>query len=41
MNGENRKRSLADFYDDETREAVAEYYHKDIETFSYSFQEKA
>jgi hypothetical protein len=37
MNGENRKRSMNDFYDDETREAVAEYYRKDIKTFDYSF----
>lgn len=37
MNGENRYRSLSDFYDDETREAVAEYYRVDIETFGYTF----
>jgi hypothetical protein len=36
-NGENQLRSLADFYDDETREAVAEYYRKDIEAFGYGF----
>ena len=36
-NGENQLRSLADFYDDETREAVAEYYQKDIEAFGYGF----
>jgi hypothetical protein len=36
-NGENQFRSLADFYDDETREAVAEYYRKDIEAFGYGF----
>lgn len=37
LNGENHKRSMTDFYDDETRAAVAEYYKKDIETFEYSF----
>jgi len=37
MNGENQHDSLIDFYDDETREAVAEYYRIDIETFGYQF----
>ena len=37
MNGENRHQGMADFYDDETRAAVAEYYSKDIETFGYQF----
>lgn len=37
MNGENRHKSMADFYDDETRAAVADYYRKDIETFGYEF----
>ena len=37
MNGENRYSSMAEFYDDETRDAVAEYYQKDIETFGYRF----
>jgi hypothetical protein len=36
-NGENQLRSLADFYDDESREAVAEYYQKDIDAFGYRF----
>lgn len=37
MNGENRHHGLTDFYDDETRDAVADYYRKDIETFGYQF----
>jgi hypothetical protein len=37
MNGENRYQGMADFYDDETRAAVARYYAKDIETFGYRF----
>lgn len=37
MNGENQHDSLTDFYDDETRDAVAEYYRIDIETFGYQF----
>ena len=38
MNGENRHHSLSDFYTDETRDAVAEYYRVDIETFGYRFE---
>lgn len=39
MNGENRHHGLSDFYDDETREAVADYYRIDIETFGYQFND--
>ncbi len=37
FNGENRINRLADFYDDETRDAVADYYRKDIQAFGYEF----
>ena len=37
MNGENRRRHLDDFYDSETRDAVADLYRRDIETFGYRF----
>jgi len=37
MNGENNNRGLADFYDEETRVAVADYYRRDIEAFGYEF----
>jgi hypothetical protein len=37
MNGENHIQHGAEFYDQETRDAVASYYRKDIETFGYSF----
>lgn len=38
-NGENRHHGLTDFYDDVTRDAVADYYRIDIETFGYQFNE--
>lgn len=37
MNGENKRHNMADFYDDETRDAVARYYANDIRTFGYRF----
>jgi len=39
MNGENRHHDLSDYYDQETRQAVADYYRIDIETFGYQFNE--
>jgi hypothetical protein len=38
-NGENCKKTLDDFYDLELREAVAEMYWRDIESFGYQFPE--
>ena len=36
-NGENDLRTLGDYYDSETRDAVAAYYRRDIETFGYAY----
>jgi hypothetical protein len=36
-NGENDFQRLQEFYDPVTRDAVAEYYRRDIETFGYDF----
>lgn len=38
MNGENRIKQAVQFYDKDVRQAVAEYYRKDIETFGYAFE---
>lgn len=37
MNGENGRRRLDDFYDSQTRDAIADLYRRDIETFGYRF----
>ena len=39
MNKENQHHAMNDFYDDETRNAVADYYRIDIETFGYTFND--
>ena len=36
-NDENRLRRYTDFYDDETRDFVAQLYRQDVENFDYSF----
>lgn len=36
-NAENSYRELADYYDPQTRDAVARLYRKDIDSFGYSF----
>lgn len=38
-NDENNLRRYTDFYDDETREFVADMYRSDIENFAYSFED--
>jgi len=37
LNGENRHLRLRDYYDEQTRQAIADYYRADIEAFNYSF----
>jgi hypothetical protein len=37
QNGENRLRSPQELYDADTRDAVAEYYRRDIEAFGYEY----
>lgn len=37
-NGEDGKRRYTEFYDDETREAVARYYRRDLDAFEYDFE---
>lgn len=37
MNGENQLRGLHAYYDQDTRSAIAAYYHKDIAAFGYTF----
>jgi len=38
-NGESNLRNYVEFYDAETREAVADLYRADIENFAYSFED--
>jgi hypothetical protein len=38
-NGESNLRNYVDFYDTESRDAVADLYHDDIENFAYDFED--